>query len=266
MKLKILFVSANPALDLKLDEEYKAIEQGIIESEYRDYIDIKVKLACEYDNLMDAVNEEKPDIVHFSGHGEGERGLKFYSPDLENNVEFIDAELIGELFETANENLKLVVLNSCHSIVQAREIVKHIDYVIGMNDEIGDEAAITLMSRFYKSFASDNVTISGAFKQALNQIKRKFPQEADIPKLLKKEEGLQDIKISDIIGKKEKEKKQNEESIANDKGGTNIDVSGDVKGIVSVSGGTVNQTITKKTINAEKNFENIKNDGIMSIN
>ena len=236
MKLKILFVSANPLMDLYLDEEYKAIAQGIKETEYRDYIEIEVRLACEYDNLMDAVNEEKPDIVHFSGHGEGERGLKFYSPDLENNAEFIDAELIGELFETANENLKLVILNSCHSIVQAREIVKHIDYVVGMNDEIGDETAIILMSRFYKSFASDNVTISGAFKQALNQVKRKAPTERDTPQLLRKNEEVADIKISDIVEKEEQPKG----------GDTNTLHAETIYGVGIQTGGKVTQTINNK--------------------
>jgi CHAT domain-containing protein len=243
-------VSANPAMDLKLDEEYKAIAQGIRISEYRDYIDIKVKLACEYDDLVDAINDEKPHIVHFSGHGEGENGLVFYSSDLENNEELIDNEIIGELFETANKNLKLVILNSCYSTIQAQEIVKHIDFVIGMNDKIGDDTAIVLVNRFYKSFASDNVTLSSAFKQAMNQVKRKFPKERDIPKLFKRDEELKDIKINDIIDREKEVKKRDN--------GTTIKVKGDINGIASVSGGTVTQTITKKTIKAKKNFEHIE--------
>ena len=38
----------------------------------------------------------------------------------------------------------------------------------------------------------------------------------------------------------------------------NITVNGDINGIASVSGGIVNQTINKKTINADKNFEHIE--------
>jgi hypothetical protein len=42
-----------------------------------------------------------------------------------------------------------VVLNACYSEIQANAIAEHIDYVVGMNSIIGDDAAIQFAVGFY---------------------------------------------------------------------------------------------------------------------
>ncbi|MBE9033471.1 AAA-like domain-containing protein, partial [filamentous cyanobacterium LEGE 11480] len=46
-------------------------------------------------------------------------------------------------------SIECVVLNACYSEVQAKAIVKHIPHVIGMNQAVGDQAAIEFATGFY---------------------------------------------------------------------------------------------------------------------
>ena len=52
----------------------------------------------------------------------------------------------------------------------------------------------------------------------------------------------------------------------NQSGGTTVNIKGDVTGVGVVTGGTVHQNISKKTVNAKNNFENVENKGTMNFN
>jgi hypothetical protein len=47
-------------------------------------------------------------------------------------------------------------LNACYSEVQAKAIAQHINYVIGMNDQIEDKAAIEFVVGFYDALLAYN--------------------------------------------------------------------------------------------------------------
>jgi hypothetical protein len=47
-----------------------------------------------------------------------------------------------------------VVLNACYSEVQAEAIAQHIPFVIGMNDAIGDIAAVKFSVGFYDALGA----------------------------------------------------------------------------------------------------------------
>src|SRR5690348_1663009 len=70
-KLKVLFLSANPAgtQPLALDEEIREITNKIRASEHREAVELISRWAVRPDDLLQALNEHKPHIVHFSGHG-----------------------------------------------------------------------------------------------------------------------------------------------------------------------------------------------------
>ncbi len=76
-KLKILFLAANPEgkTQLKLAEEYRNILNHIKRAEYRDRIELTTRPALRHDDLRLALLEEKPHIVHFSGHGSNQDQL-----------------------------------------------------------------------------------------------------------------------------------------------------------------------------------------------
>jgi hypothetical protein len=70
-KIKVLFLASNPigTSTLSLDKELRLITRKIRSSEYRDAIDLIPCLATQADDLIDYLNQHRPDILHFSGHG-----------------------------------------------------------------------------------------------------------------------------------------------------------------------------------------------------
>src|SRR5262245_35272845 len=70
-KVKLLFVSANPpgTTPLNLDEEVRQITIKIRASEHRDSIEFVTGWAARPDDLLQHLNQHKPYVVHFSGHG-----------------------------------------------------------------------------------------------------------------------------------------------------------------------------------------------------
>jgi hypothetical protein len=251
MSLKILFVSANPSMDLNLDEEIRSIQKSIDEhSDKRGTIEFIHKPAVRMSDLISALRQEKPHIVHFSGHGfEGEGELCMIDDETKEE-KAIPTRALSALFKNIKKNghLRLVFLNSCYSKEQAEAIIEHVDYVIGMNDSIGDNTARTLSTRFYATFAT-GASIEDAFADAEIMIMTNHSDEEDIPKLLKRNESVEDFTLGDIVGDVEE----------NQSGGTTVNIKGDITGGGGVTGGTVHQNISKKTVNAKNNFENVEN-------
>ncbi len=67
---RILFLAANPAgARLALDEEVREIETKIRTAEHRDTLRLISKWAVRPDDLLQSLNQHRPHIVHFSGHG-----------------------------------------------------------------------------------------------------------------------------------------------------------------------------------------------------
>ena len=86
-----------------------------------------------------------PEGSHPEGSAEG--GLAFENES--GQVLQITGQSLARLFECCVSHVRCVVLNACYSEVQANAIVQHIDYVIGMNKAVGDEAAIRFAEGFY---------------------------------------------------------------------------------------------------------------------
>ena len=76
---KILLLSANPkgTPQVRLDEEMREIEEGLLRSRQRSQFTIETATAVRYRDLRRLILRHEPHIVHFSGHGEGEEGLVF---------------------------------------------------------------------------------------------------------------------------------------------------------------------------------------------
>ncbi len=151
-KKKILFLSANPASDLRIDKEAKAIKSNILKSEVRDNIEFEIELAVTPDDIMETILRYKPNIVHFSGHGEKDGIIV---EDDHGAPMIIPLNALGNLFKIfakdVDINLECVVLNACYSEEQAFKIAEHITHVIGMNKKIKDTSSIRFSTGFYKS-------------------------------------------------------------------------------------------------------------------
>ena len=162
----VLFLAANPVRvpSLQLGEECRAIEAMIRAAKFRDRICFRSWWAARPDDLLQALNEHNPSMLHFSGHGAGDQGLCFQSED--GSALSVSAEGLQQVIRAAGASVWVVVLNACFSEVQAEALVAHVPCVIGMSGAIGDEAAITYARALYRALAFGR-SVANAHEQGL---------------------------------------------------------------------------------------------------
>ncbi|MGJ5675268.1 MAG: CHAT domain-containing protein [Nostochopsis sp.] len=183
----ILFLAANPknSTPLRLDEEVREIHESLRRSNKRDQFNkLEQRWAVRTSDLRRALLDTEPQIVHFCGHGSGNQGLVI--EDENGQSKLLSTEALANTFELCAEHVECLLLNACYSEVQAEVIVKHIDYVIGMSDAIGDAAAIKFATGFYDALGAGK-SFESAYKWGCTAIQSENIPEHLTPKLKKRQ-------------------------------------------------------------------------------
>lgn len=187
-EIVVAFFATDPgstsANKLALDEEARSIGERIRASEHRDSVNFISRWAVRPMDVLQAINELHPTIVHFSGHGSSDDEL-ILQDDL-GRPKFIRKEAIIQTISVASENVKLVFFNTCFSFNQAHECVKYIDAAIGMSKAVDDRAARIFASQFYSAIGF-GLSIPKAFNQAKAALMMEAIEEADTPLLFIKD-------------------------------------------------------------------------------
>jgi hypothetical protein len=215
-KIKVLLFAANPrgtdALDL--NREYREINQEIRFGEFRDALDLIIVPGTRIVDLLRKLNEDHPNIVHFSGHGNideeiilesglenlAARGSERSSPARDmrrlepedvaggacSSTPLSKSALVDVLRACNEGNIRVVVLNACHTRPQAQAISEVVDCVISMNRAISDVGAIKFAASFYGALAFGR-SVKNAFEQGLARLKAERISDAETPELLLRE-------------------------------------------------------------------------------
>jgi CHAT domain len=180
----VLFLKANPAstLALDLEAEYQAIAQSLGRAAKHHTLRVVAEGAVTDDDLRRALLDREPEIVHFSGHGAGRRGLVFEDA---GEPLFISGDALAGLLGLCSKHVKCVVLNACYSDVQAKSISSVVECVIGMSRAIGDAAAIKFSTGFYDAIAAGR-SFTDSFHFGCNAISLKGIPESFTPTLIVK--------------------------------------------------------------------------------
>jgi WD40 repeat protein len=214
-KIKVLFFAANPAGTERLDlaRELLEVDEEIRYGDYRDHLELVVVPGPRTKDLFRQLNRERPHVVHFSGHG-GQGGTLFLEPHDDRaeppgvgpvrsvrdmkKVAGGEAEadvdggpdspggvlgLAGLLRSCNSGNMRMVVLNACHSRTLADAIAETIDCVVCMEKEISDRAAITFAASFYGALAFGR-PVQTAFDQAVARLRAEGTLEDLTPSLV----------------------------------------------------------------------------------
>ena len=187
----VLFLAANP-LDqeqLRLDEEARAIGDMIRRSEYRDAVRLESRWAVRPLDVLQAINECNPRIVHFSGHGSDQDEIVFQ--DNQGRTKLVSKEAIVQTMAAGSDDIQLVFFNTCYSREQARAVVEHVPAAIGMNTSIGDDAARTFSAQFYSAIGFGR-SVGRAFQQARAALMLEGIPEDCVPELFTTEGLLPD--------------------------------------------------------------------------
>lgn len=153
---KILILLASPqdkdTPPLELARELHQVETALERALDLDQFELLIRWAARVEDLRRELLHEKPQIVHFSGHGAGSYGLVLETDSRQK--QFVSTEALAGLFELCKNYVECVLLNACYSEEQAIAIHRHINYVIGMNQAILDRAAIEFAIGFYDALAA----------------------------------------------------------------------------------------------------------------
>ncbi len=187
-RIVVLFLAANPAdqQQLRLDEEARSITEMIRKSKHRDSVVFETRWAVQPMDVLQAINELAPTIVHFSGHGSGLDEIVFQ--DKNGSAKLVSMEAIVQTMMASSSEIRLVFFNTCYSRNQAEAVTHHVEAAIGMNTSIGDEAAQTFSSQFYSALGF-GCSVGKAFEQAKALVMMEGLNEEDTPELFC-QEGL----------------------------------------------------------------------------
>ena len=152
----------------------------IRKSEHRDSIQLESRWAARPLDLLQAMNEVKPTILHISGHGSSSDELIFQ--DDAGQTKIVSQAAFSQMISACSVGLKLVFLNSCSSSGIAKSICSSIPAAIGMRCEVGDKAAEVFAAQFY-SAVGFGLSLKIAFEQAKAALLLEDIQESDIPEL-----------------------------------------------------------------------------------
>lgn len=187
--ITVLFLASNPidTHSLRLDAESRAIQEMIRKSDYRDTIKFETRWAVRTSDILQAINEVNPDIIHFSGHGAPNGDLAFENANGE--CKLVSKDAMAQTIMTLSDKVRLIFFNACFSSIQAQNIVEYVDAAIGMNTSIGDQAALVFASQFYSSIGFGKNLMS-SFNQAKAALMLEGITEDRTPELFVRD-GLQ---------------------------------------------------------------------------
>ncbi|HEX8905086.1 MAG TPA: CHAT domain-containing protein [Longimicrobiaceae bacterium] len=171
----ILITAASPIdLDpLRLGEEDREIRETLDLSTGRGRWLVETRAALRLRDLVRALQQLRPHILHFCGHATKEEGLIL--EDAAGQGRGLPPEAMAELFGAMNHTVQCVVLNACYSESQAQLLSKHVPFVIGSPRAVADDAAIAFSIGFYQG-VGEGAGIREAFR-----IGRVFMLDAGTP-------------------------------------------------------------------------------------
>jgi internalin A len=183
-KLKILMLTANPAgtTKLNLDKERGGINDEL-QARQNDFT-LKVFQAVNQLEFMKYPEKEKPDVLHFSGHGETGKydgGLLVQNDEKNGSVKISPQGLntLLKYWKKQGVNLKAVVLNACYSAEQAEIISQYVPFVIGTTVGIKDTLAIAFSRGFYYKLVDSDANFEDAFEAGVTMASMSDALESD---------------------------------------------------------------------------------------
>jgi len=176
-QLTVLCLLAGPreASQLQLRHEYRTIEEAARRGRRR-VLDIRLSAATRRRDLLPALTEHKPDVLHFGGHGSPDGHLLLEGDD--GSVAPVRAEALGAALDAVG-GVPVAVLNACHLGRYLDVIRPYVGEVIGSPAKLDDDDALAFCRDYYAALALGE-SWEGAFKQARAGVGLGRPGQPDL--------------------------------------------------------------------------------------
>lgn len=175
--LNITFLAANPTetAKLQLRNEHSSVIQRLQAADKYNKFRLLYEQMVTPLNFQEFLIKQRPDIVHFSGHGDyrkndvqdvmsragrpvpaenkpAESGIILLDEDG-RGPHFVGTSFLKRTFRVLMEDLKIpikaVIFNACYSEGQAKAVSEVVPYVVGTSWAVKDNAAIAFATGFY---------------------------------------------------------------------------------------------------------------------
>ena len=181
--LDVLYLTANPSGDLRVEAEVNQVQQEVRGSKFRDNIDAHYRPAANLDSLIQGLNDHAPAIIHFSGHG-NESGVGTDDAKSARPAgKLVSFELLAKAIAATDAPPQVIVLNSCKSAGAKKSFCPPAKAIVAMGDSIGDLAAIAFAAKFYAAIAAGQ-SLHSAFAQGKVAVEAVSIDEGDTPELV----------------------------------------------------------------------------------
>jgi hypothetical protein len=184
-KLEVLYLTANPDEQnaLRVDAEVRQVQEAVRGSVLRDNIVVHQLPAADLDSLMDGLNDHRPNIVHFSGHGYRGGLAVDHAKVKRPKGKFITYDILGQALAATDSPPSIVVLNSCQSAGARQALIPPAQAIVVMQDSISDLAAAAFSAKFYAAIAAGQ-SLKSAFEQGRVAVANVSLNEAATPVLI----------------------------------------------------------------------------------
>lgn len=147
--INILFLAGSGKGYLDLEGEYKQITKKLLASTNSSQFNIKRITEVTVEKITNLLFSYHPQIFHFAGHG-NEKG--FLIGDEKVNT-ILQSNALVDLFSIINkdQNIRCVFLNAAYSATSCKDMIQHVDCVVGILENITDEAAVKFAIEFYQA-------------------------------------------------------------------------------------------------------------------
>lgn len=196
--LRVLYLTTNPDMlsggGLRTDAEVRMVQQALRGSKYRDRVEVSYLPAATREDLMQGMNDKRPHVIHFSGHGGG-KGIQFDNGSVDRPVGFVmDFAILARCLAATDETPKLLVLNACDTLEGAEVLLASVPVVIAMSESITDIAAANFATAFYAAIASAQ-SVGKALEQAKLALEFLPSGEGDLPECVARD----DVDVDQLV-------------------------------------------------------------------
>lgn len=181
----VAFLLASPAGAgaINVGMDFREADAAVRASAHRDKLDLRAFPAASVGTLLDALNEYRPAVVHFSGHGGNETVLFDGQEVRSSGGVALDFSVAQNMLAATEEPPKLLVLAACQTVAGAEIFLDTVPIVIAMSHNISDWAAAFFSRRFYAALVGGQ-SVQKAFDQAKAYLHAEGLPDADLPTLL----------------------------------------------------------------------------------
>ena len=160
----------------------RRVQEAIRASSFSENVTVQYRPAADLGSLIDGLNDYRPQIVHFSGHGNEDEILTDTGEVGKDSSKTLTYTLLAKALAATDTPPEVIVLNSCKSSSAKKDLLPNAKIIVTMNTSISDIAASVFAPRFYAAIAAGQ-SVKAAFEQGKVAVEAASINEADTPEL-----------------------------------------------------------------------------------